>query len=147
MCILRQAFEVSCFVCQILLICCDSGALATLQSKGRMGNTSSMSHPPFLVSAPLLRHSDNKLISCDSGATSPPQSLPRMGNTSSMSHPGQSLNRRQISTTLTTNLFLVITALLRLWGFPLRSGDFRFALGKPHNTHYPQNTQSEFCSR
>ena len=70
MCILRQAFEVSCFVCQILLICCDSGALATLQSKGRMGNTSSMSHPPFLVSAPLLRHSDNKFISRDNGAPS-----------------------------------------------------------------------------
>ena len=93
MCILRQAFEVSCFVCQILLICCDSGALATLQSKGRMGNTSSMSHPPFLVSAPLLRHSDNKFISRDSGAPS------ALGISAS------------------------------LWGFPLRSGDDRFALG------------------
>ena len=31
-----------------------------------------------------------------------------MGNTPSMSHPGQSLNRRQISTTLTRNLFFLV---------------------------------------
>ena len=94
-----------------------------------MSSTPSTAHPHFFCRALYLLPSPNKLISCDSGATSPPQSLPRMGNTSSMSHPGQSLNRRQISATLTTNLFLVITALLRLWGFPLRSGDDRFALG------------------
>ena len=36
----------------VLGLSCDSGATATLQSKARMGNTSSMSHPGFLVSAP-----------------------------------------------------------------------------------------------
>ena len=45
MCILRQAFEVPCIIRKIILICCDSGALAALQSKPRMGRTYSTTHP------------------------------------------------------------------------------------------------------
>ena len=42
-------------------ISCDKGSSLTLQSKWRMGNTLSMSHPPFFVSEPNLTPSDKKL--------------------------------------------------------------------------------------
>ena len=72
-----------------------------------------MSHPPFLVSAPLLRHSDNKFISRDNGAPS------ALGISASLwGFPLRSGDFR---------FALGISALL--WGFPLCSGDDRFALG------------------
>ena len=41
-------------------ISCDKGSSLTLQSNWRMGNTHSMSHPPFFVSEPNLTTSDKK---------------------------------------------------------------------------------------
>ena len=64
MCILRQAFEVPCVVCQELLICCDKGSIAAPNKKCHQWDVRQVLPIGGIFAECSTRHpSDNKFIS------------------------------------------------------------------------------------